>query len=328
MSALEVGYKLSSEEFGPLELVRLARRAEEAGFRFGLISDHFHPWTDRQGQSPFVWSVLGPIAQRTERLVVGTGVTCPIIRLHPAIVAHAAATAAVMLRGRFFLGVGSGENLNEHITGQRWPPVEVRQAMMEEAVGVIRLLWQGGYRDHHGRFYTVENARLYTRPPEPPPIYVAAGGPRAAGLAARLGDGLVMSEMKPDVLRAFEQAGGAGKPRYVELTVCWAPDEAQARRTAFEAWRIAGFVGLLHQDLAIPAHFEKVAEMATEDRIAEVVLCGPDAGRHLEALTKHAEAGYTHVAVHQVGPDQEGFFRFYEREVLPALERIRPRRAA
>ncbi|HXG16331.1 MAG TPA: TIGR03557 family F420-dependent LLM class oxidoreductase [Calidithermus sp.] len=321
MSALEVGYKLSSEEFGPRELVRLARRAEEAGF-------HFHPWTDRQGQSPFVWSVLGGIAERTERLVVGTGVTCPIIRLHPAIVAHAAATAAVMLPGRFFLGVGSGENLNEHITGQRWPPVEVRQAMMEEAVGVIRLLWQGGYRDHHGRFYTVENARLYTRPPEPPPIYVAAGGPRAAGLAARLGDGLVMSEMKPDVLRAFEQAGGAGKPRYVELTVCWAPDEAQARRTALEAWPIAGFVGPLNQDLTIPAHFEKVAEMVTEDRIAEVVLCGPDAGRHLEALAKHAEAGYTHVAVHQVGPDQEGFFRFYEREVLPALARIRPRRAA
>ncbi|HXG04748.1 MAG TPA: TIGR03557 family F420-dependent LLM class oxidoreductase [Candidatus Binatia bacterium] len=326
--AIQIGYKLSSEEFGPRELVRQARRAEEIGFRFGLISDHFHPWTDRQGQSPFVWSVLGGIAEATERLVVGTGVTCPTIRMHPAIVAHAAATAAAMLPGRFFLGVGSGENLNEHITGHRWPPVEIRQAMLEEAVAVIRLLWQGGYRDHYGRFYTVENARLYTRPPEPPPIYVAAGGPKAAALAARVGDGLVMSEMKPDVLRAFEQAGGGGKPRYTELTVCWAPDEAQARRTAFEVWPIAGFTGPLNQDLAIPAHFEKAARMLTEDRVAEAVICGPDPGRHVEALVKHAEAGYTHVAVHQVGPDQEGFFRFYEREVLPAFERAGERRAA
>src|SRR5215208_7605698 len=182
----ELGYALSCEEHGPLQLVRNAARAEDAGFSFALISDHFHPWTDRQGETPFVWAVIGGIANATERLRLGTGVTCPTIRIHPAIVAHASATAAMMLEGRFFLGVGSGENLNEHILGDRWPPADVRREMLEEAVAVMRELWKGDFVMHHGRHYTVENARIYD-PPEGGslPVYVAAGGPKAAELSGR-----------------------------------------------------------------------------------------------------------------------------------------------
>jgi coenzyme F420-dependent glucose-6-phosphate dehydrogenase len=186
-----IGYALSTEEHGPGELVRYARLAEEAGFEFAVISDHYHPWIDRQGESAFVWSIIGAIANATDRLRLGTGVTCPTIRLHPAIIAQAAATAATLLPGRFFLGVGSGENLNEHVVGERWPPVAVRLEMLEEAIEAIRELWSGALVSHRGKHYTVENARLYTLPDEPPPLVVAAAGPNAAALAGRLGDGLV-----------------------------------------------------------------------------------------------------------------------------------------
>src|SRR5919197_3799469 len=184
-----LGYALSSEEHPPNELVRYAGAAEEAGFGFALISDHFHPWIDKQGNSPFVWSVIGAIAHATQRLELGTGVTCPLMRIHPAIVAQAAATAAAMMPGRFFLGVGTGENLNEHILGHHWPPADERREMLEEAVEGIRLLWQGGQQNFRGAHYTVENARLYTLPNQPPPIMVAGAGPESAELAGRIGDG-------------------------------------------------------------------------------------------------------------------------------------------
>src|SRR6266480_606206 len=188
---MEIGYALASEEHGPNDLVRNARAAEEAGFTFALISDHFHPWVDTQGQSPFVWSVIGAIAQATERLELGTGLTCPTTRIHPAIIAHAAATVAAMMPGRFFLGVGTGENLNEHVTGARWPLPWERLEMLEEAVDVIRKLWSGEEITHRGEHYTVEEARLYTLPDERPEIYVAASKPQAAELAGRIGDGLI-----------------------------------------------------------------------------------------------------------------------------------------
>ena len=320
-----LGYKLSSEEFGPRELVRFARLAEESGFQFALISDHFHPWTDAQGQSPFVWSVIGGVAEATSRLVVGTGVTCPTIRTHPAIIAQAAATAAVMLPGRFFLGVGTGENLNEHIAGGRWPAVDVRQAMLEEAVAVIRQLWRGGYQDHHGRFFTVENARIYTRPDTPPPIMVAASGKRSAEVAGRIGDGLVATEPSRELVERFGSAGGQGKPRYAEISVCWAKDEAGARRTAHRQWPIAAMLGPLVTELPVPAHFEAAAKMVTEEAVAETVVCGPDVDRHLAGIQDYIDAGFDHVCVHQIGPDQEGALRFYAREVLP---RLGERRAA
>jgi coenzyme F420-dependent glucose-6-phosphate dehydrogenase len=318
----EFGYALSSEEHQPNDLVRHARLAEEAGFSFALISDHFHPWTDSQGHSPFVWSVIGGIAQVTEKLRLGTGVTCPTLRTHPAIIAHAAATSAAMMPGRFFLGVGTGENLNEHVLGQHWPEPAVRREMLEEAIEVMRLLWQGGVQSYHGIHYTVERARLYTLPEEPAPIMVAAGGPKAAEIAGRLGDGLIATSPDEKVIKGFDDAGGTGKPRYGQLTVCWAEDEATARKTALEIWPNAAIPGELGQELPMPAHFQQAAKLVTEDEIAKQITCGPDPGKHAEAIRKYLDAGFDHVYIHQVGPDQEGFLRFYEREVLPMVQRV------
>jgi G6PDH family F420-dependent oxidoreductase len=312
-----LGYALSSEEHTPIDMVKHARLAEKAGFRFALISDHFHPWIDRQGHSPFVWSVLGGIAQMTSQLQIGTGVTCPIIRIHPAIIAQAAATVAAMMPGRFFLGVGTGENLNEHILGDRWPPHEVRQSMLEEAISVMRLLWQGGSQSHYGEYYTLENARIYTLPDTPPSIMVGASGPRVAELAGRVGDGLINTAPDGEVVRTFDMAGGKGKPHYAQLTVCWAEDEASARRMAYDIWPNAGLKGQLSQELPTPAHFEQAVELVTEEMVAKEIICGPDADRHIAAIRQYIEAGYEHVYIHQVGPDQEGFLRFYQEHILP-----------
>ena len=313
----QIGYAISSEEHLPNDIVRHAQLAEEAGFPYALISDHYHPWIDKQGHSPFVWSVIGGIAQATSTLRLGTGVTCPIVRIHPAIIAQAAATSAAMMPGRFFLGVGSGEALNEHILGDRWPETEVRLEMLEEAVEVIRLLWQGGVQSHHGKHYTVENARIYTLPEEPTEIMVAASGPNAGELAGRIGDGLISTSPDKKVVQTFEGAGGAGKPRYAQATVCWAADEASARKTALELWPNSAIPGELGQELPQPAHFEQAAKLVTEDKVAESVVCGPDPEKHAQNLQTFIDAGFDHVYVHQVGPDQEGFIRFYQREILP-----------
>lgn len=318
----ELGYALSSEEHAPNDLVHFARRAEKAGFSFALISDHFHPWIDRQGHSPFVWSVIGGIAQATQRLRLGTGVTCPIIRIHPAIIAQAAATAAAMMPGRFFLGVGTGENLNEHILGSRWPPHEVRLEMLEEAIEIMRLLWEGNAQSYRGWHYTVENARIYTLPDEPPPILVAAGGPTMAEAAGQFGDGLIGTSPEAELIEKFNSNGGAGKPRYGQVTVCWAEDEAEARHIAYEWWPTAALPGELSQELATPAHFEQAAKIVEEKDVAERIICGPSPERHLKAIHKYVDAGYDHVYIHQIGADQEGFFRFYEREILPEIKAL------
>lgn len=321
---VEVGYTLSCEEHPPNDLVRYARRAEETGFTFALISDHYHPWIDRQGQSSFVWSVIGGIAQTTQHLRLGTGVTCPTMRIHPAIIAQAAATTAAMMPGRFFLGVGTGENLNEHILGHRWPPHDLRLAKLEEAIQVIRLLWQGDTCTYRGQHYTVENARIYTLPDALPPIMVAASGPRAADVAGRIGDGLINVAPVEDIVERFHAAGGHGKPRYGQLTVCWARDEATARRTAYEHWPNSGITGELSQELPTPAFFEQAAKMVSEDEVAEAVVCGPDPDRHLEHIETFVASGYDHVYIHQIGPDQEGFFQFYAREIMPKLGQLSP----
>jgi coenzyme F420-dependent glucose-6-phosphate dehydrogenase len=315
---VEIGYALSSEEHVPLDLVEDARRAEEAGFTFALISDHFHPWIDKQGQSAFVWSVLGGIAAKTERIRIGTGVTCPLIRTHPAIIAQAAATVGSMFEGRFFLGVGTGENLNEHVHGDRWPPARVRLEMLEEAIDLIRELWNGELCNFEGKHYRVENARIYTLPDEPLEIYVAAAAERAAELAGRSGDGLISTAPEGELTATYREAGGKGQA-IGQVTVCWAESEEDARRTAFEWWPNAALKGPLGQELALPVHFEQAAEMVTEDDVAEMVVCGPDADRHLEAIAKFDEAGFDHVYVHQVGPDQNGFIDFYAREILPTF---------
>ena len=317
---VEIGYALSSEEFGPLDLVENARRAERAGFGFALISDHFHPWLDVQGESPFVWSTIGAIAQATETLAIGTGVTCPLIRTHPTIIAHAAATSAALMPGRFFLGVGTGENLNEHVLGDRWPNHEQRLEMLEEAVAVMRELWRGDLVTHRGAHYTVDRARLYTVPEEPPPIAVAAGGPAAAELAGRIGDAFVSTAPDEELVQAFRDAGGEGKPCYGQLTVCYGEDRDEAVKTAFEQWPNAGLGGELGQELAMPSHYEAACAVLAPHQVAKRVVCGPDPDEHRKAIAQFEDAGFSRVYLHQVGRNQEPFFAFYEREILPALQ--------
>jgi G6PDH family F420-dependent oxidoreductase len=315
----ELGFALSSEDHPPNELVRQAVIAERAGFTFALISDHFHPWIDAQGHSPFVWSTLGGIAQATEKIRIGTGVTCPTIRIHPAILAQAAATVATMMPGRFFFGVGSGENLNEHVTGARWPLPDERLELLEEAVEVLRLLWQGGEQTHRGTHYTVDHARIYTLPEEPPEVYVAATAPKASGLAGRIGDGFISTAPEKEYVQAFEHAGGKGKPKLGMMHCAYDQDEKSALQRATKLWPNLALKGPLGQDLATPSDFEAAAEMVEQEDVAELTPCGPDPAPYLEQIEKYAEAGFTHVYVHQIGENQEEFAEFAARELMPKL---------
>jgi coenzyme F420-dependent glucose-6-phosphate dehydrogenase len=313
---VELGYALSSEEHAPRDLVANARAAEEAGFGFALISDHYHPWVDAQGHSAFVWSVIGGIAQATERLRLGTGVTCPLIRIHPAIVAQAAATSACLMPGRFFLGVGTGENLNEHILGAKWPAPDERLDMLEEAVEVLRLLWEGGYRTHRGRHYTVENARVFDLPDEPIEVAVAAMQPLAAELAGRIGDAFVNVSPDRDLIERFDGNGGQGKPKYGQVTVYWAESKEQAKRAAWEVWPNAAIQGAASQELALPEHFEQLIEDGSPEDLEGTLVLGPDPAEYRAEIEKFAAAGFTHVYLHQIGPDQRGFLDFARTELL------------
>lgn len=317
------GYALSSEEHSPLTLIQNARLAEELGFEFALISDHFHPWVSRQPHSPFVWSTLGGLALATDKLVYGTGVTCPLQRIHPALVAQAAATTACMMEGRFFLGLGTGENLNEHILGEKWEPIDTRMEMLEEAIDLIRLLWKGENTTFHGGYYTVEDARIFTLPRQLPPIAVAASGQAAAELAGQRGDALVSTAPDKKVVEAFRQAGGKGKPVYGQLTVCWGPDRDEAIELAHRTWPDSAFPGQMSQEIRTVEHFDQLAESITREQIASKILCGPDVEEHVKGMREFLEAGFDHVYVHQIGPHQEEFLRFYAQRVLPKLETTR-----
>jgi len=319
---IELGFTLSCEEFPPRDLVRIAVSAQAAGFSFASISDHFHPWTDEQGHSPFAWSVIGAVAQAAENLPIGTGVTCPIFRFYPPIVAQAAATAAGMARAGFFLGVGTGENLNEHIVGQGWPPHGVRLDMLKEAISILRGLWKGSYYSHQGKYFTVENARLYSLPKAPPPIYMAASGPDAARVAGEVADGLISTAANQRLVQTFESSGGAAKPKYVQFHVCYAADEKTARETALRCWSIAALPGSLHSALATPAEFMDAASLVTEEQVAKKVVCGPDPRLHKDKIRECIEAGYDHIYIHQVGPEQEPCIDFYRREILPDLRKL------
>lgn len=312
----KLGYAVSSEEVHPRDAVRHVQRAEALGFSFALISDHFHPWVDQQGHSPFVWNIIGAIAMATERIHLGTGVTCPIIRIHPAILAQAAATSAAMMPGRFFFGIGTGEKLNEHVLGDRWPAFERRAEMFREAVHIIRTLWRGEDTTYYGQFYTVETARLYTLPDEPPPLMIAASGPKAATMAGQIGDGFISTAPDAELVTRFEE-GGEGRPKYGKLTVCYHPDEAQAKALAHQWWPTAALGGELSQELPTPAHFEQAAKNVTPDDVAEAVLCSADPEAHKARIQEFVDAGFDHVYVHQVGPEQDGFFDFYEKHILP-----------
>ena len=317
-ASVEVGYAFSSEEHTPAELVANARAAEDAGFTFGLISDHYHPWIDEQGHSAFVWSVVGAIAQATERFRLGTGVTCPLIRIHPAIVAQAAATCACLMPGRFFLGVGTGENLNEHVLGDRWPAPDERLEMLEEAIQVLRLLWQGGYQTHRGKHYTVDHARVFDLPDDAVEIAIAAAQPNAAEKAAELGDALVVASGDEDVISNFNDAGGKGKPVYGQLHGCWASSRDGALKTVLAEWPNAGIQGAASQELPLPEHFSQLAQNVRPDDLGEMPL-GPDADPWLEQVKQYEDAGVTHVYLHQIGSDQRSFLEFALRELLPKL---------
>ena len=316
---MEFGYALSSEEHEPADLVRNARAAEEAGFGFGLISDHIHPWVDAQGHSAFVWGVLGAISQATERFRIGTGVTCPSIRIHPAVIAHAAATTACLMPGRFFLGVGTGENLNEHVTGAKWPATDERVEMLEEAVEVIRLLWQGGYQTHRGKHYTVEDLRIFDLPDEPIELAVAAMKPDAAELAGRIGDALVNVAPKEQIIDKFEEAGGEGKPKYGQITVCYAKSRDEAKQTAFDVWPNVLVEGPASQELPLPSDFEALVEGHEPNDLEGTLTLGPDVDEYVDQVKEYEQAGYTHVYFHQVGRDQNTFLEFARNELLPKL---------
>jgi G6PDH family F420-dependent oxidoreductase len=313
-----IGFALSSEEHSAPDMIEFARAAEAAGFSDVIVSDHFHPWVDAQGQSPFVWSVLGGIGATTG-MRVGTGVTCPIIRIHPAVIAQAAATAATMCSGGFFLGVGSGENLNEHVLGDRWPSVDERLAMLEESVEVIRHLWQGGTQSFDGTFYMVDNARIYSLPDTVPPIYMSGFGPKAASLAGRIADGFVNTSPAKELIDEFNQAGGRGKPTLAMTKVCWAADERSARRTVYERWPTHGLKGELSQELKLPAHFEQACELVDEDTAVGETPVGPDPEPYVKLVETFADAGFSEVFLQQVGPDQRGFLAFWEQELAPRL---------
>lgn len=312
------GYFLASEEFSPAEMLDQARAAEQAGFECLAISDHFHPWTGEQGNSPFVWTMIGALSQVTS-LPVTTFVTCPTVRMHPALNAQAAATAGVVTDNRFRFGVGSGEALNEHILGDAWPAVDVRLEMLEEAVQVIRSLLSGDEITHRGRHYTVENARLYTTPDEPVPIYVSGFGPKAAALAGRIGDGFVTMTPDEELISRFRSSGGGRKPVLGGLKVCWGADRAQAVKTVHRKWPTQFLPGELGQVLPDPAHFEQASTLVTEETVAEQVVCGDDLDEHVSAVSAYTEAGFDEVYVGQIGPEQQGFFDFYRGEVLPRL---------
>jgi G6PDH family F420-dependent oxidoreductase len=282
-----------------------------------MISDHFHPWTDRQGNSPFVWSVIGAMATVTDGARIGTGVTCPTFRIHPAIVAQAAATSATL--GDFYLGVGSGEALNEHILGDKWPPADTRIAMLEEAVELMRLLWQGEETSFEGEFYVVENARIYNVPDDPIPVMVSAFGPKAAEVAGRIGDGFVTTSPDADNIKVFQQSGGKGKPVLAMVKVCWHDDEQQAKKLAYEIWPNSGLTGELAQELPTPRMFEQACEMVTEEMATKGKAVGPDPDAYVKSVQEHLDAGVTELYLQQIGPDQEGFLRFWNAEVAPRL---------
>jgi len=313
----EIGLFLSSEEHPPLNLVKQAQMAEEAGMRAVLISDHFHPWIDRQGESTFVWSVIGAISATTH-LKVTTGVTCPIIRIHPAIIAQAAMTSQLLLEGRFVLGVGSGEALNEHILADRWPPIATRLEMLEEAVEVMRELWTGSLTTHHGRYYSVENARIYSCHDDPPPVAISGFGPESVALSARIGNGYVTTKPDGESLRNYRDQGGNG-PAIGALKVCWDSDESRARKIAHDLWASDALPGQLAQELAMPAHFEQAISIVTEEMVASKIPCGPDPERHLKAISDYLDAGFDELYIQQIGPDQSGYLEFFTKELRPRL---------
>lgn len=317
---LKLGYKLMSEQHGPKALVDNARLAEQAGFDFAAISDHFSPWLEEQGHSPLAFAVLGAVAQATDRIGLMTAVTCPIMRYHPAIVAQAAATLGVLSNGRFVLGLGSGERLNEHVVGEGWPGIGERHERLSEALDIIRGLLNGQLRNYRGRYFALDDARLYDRPEEPPIVVLAAAGSEAARLAGRKADGVMSTAPSREVANGYAAGGGTG-PRYAEVTLCCAANEDEALDTVhrYHRWSATGWP--VQAELADTEGFAAASQHVSREVLAEKVPCGPDPERHLKAIETHLEAGYDHIVLTQVGPEQDYFLDLFERELAPALRR-------
>lgn len=310
------GYFLSAEELSPCEVVEGGRQAEQAGFTSLWVSDHYHPWQETQGESPFVWSVLGALAATTDCQLT-TAVTCPTFRIHPAVLAQAAATTAALAPGRFRFGVGSGEALNEHILGEAWPPVSIRLERLEEAIEVMRKLWTGQTVTHTGRHYTVHNARIFSLPDGPIPVLISGFGPEATDLAARIGDGWMTVSPDAEGLQQFRRKNDGVTQAGVKI--CWAPTEAEAKETAFRLWSHAGIGGQSSQDVPMWHTFTSIGEANTADKLAEKVACGPDPQNAAEKIRKYVEAGFDEIYIAQMGKKQEGAIRFLREEVLPLL---------
>jgi G6PDH family F420-dependent oxidoreductase len=320
---MRIGYKLATEGFGPKELIRQAVLAEQAGFDFIEMSDHYHPWVEAQGHSAFTWSLLPAIAMKTERIGLATGVTCPSMRYHPAIIAQAAATMAIVSDGRFTLGVGAGERLNEHVTGEGFPALRGRHERFREALEIIRLLWQGGYRSYDGKYLKLEDARVFDLPDELPAIAVAASGPESARIAAELGDGLFAVEPDGDLVSTWHGLGGHG-PAYGEMPLAWAEDEDTAVRAVLEknSFALAGWKVM--SELPNPVNFEAAIATVTSDQVREAFACGPDWRRHLKVAKRYADAGFDHLVAMNAGPDPDGFMDFFARELAGPLRALTP----
>jgi G6PDH family F420-dependent oxidoreductase len=311
------GYFLASEELSPQELVRVGRAAQDMGLDRVWVSDHYHPWLREQGESPFVWTVLGALAATTH-LTLTTAVTCPIMRIHPAVIAQAVATTAALAEDRFRFGIGTGERLNEHVTGAHWPPVATRLAMLEEAVAVMRRLWDGETVNHDGEYFSVETATVFSRPATPPPILMSAFGPEATDVAARIADGFIQTSPAADLLARYRKEGGTGIAQ-AGTKICWAPTRQEGLQTARRTWGHSAIGGPASQELAVPEHFQPLADAATDEQIIDSVPCGPDAGAAAEAIREYIEAGFDEIYVAQMGPRQDEGLRFLTDEVLPRV---------
>jgi G6PDH family F420-dependent oxidoreductase len=319
---IKFGYKLMTEEHGPGALVENARRAEAAGFDFVSISDHFHPWLQAQGHAPFAWSVLGAIAHATSRIGITTGITCPIIRYHPAIIAQAAATIGVMSQNRFTLAIGAGERLNEHVTGARWPSIPERHAMLGEAIDIFRTLWKGGVHTRIGAHFIVDHAQLYDLPDQPIPIVVGVSGPDSVALAATKADGIMATEPKSELVRDFRSQANSKAPCYSEVTLAYAASEEEGLALAHQRFRFSAFGWSVMSEIPSVQGFEAASQFVKPADLADSIGAGPDAERHLAAIRKYTDAGYDHIVLTGVGRDQETFINFFERELRPRLSEL------
>ena len=314
------GYTLMTEQSDPRSLVRYASGAERAGFDFEVMSDHYFPWLDEQGHAGYAWSMLGAVSQTTERVELMTYVTCPILRYHPAVVAQKAATIGLLSDGRFTLGLGAGENLNEHVVGRGWPPVNVRHDMLEEAVHIIRELLDGGYVNRAGEHFRVDSAKLWDRPDNGVPIALAVSGEQSVARFAPLADHLVAVEPQSSLVESWDKAHGGESRKIGQLPVSWAPDKDGAVRTAHEQFRWFAGGWKVNAELPGTAGFAAATQFVTPDDVAQNIPCGPDLDAIVAAVREFEAAGFTDVALVQIGDSgQEDFLAMAEKELLPAL---------